>query len=53
MLLAHDSKYLKTEADLKMLHDPQMKEWVEAYAQDQTLFFNNYAKAHVKVSERG
>ena len=39
VLLGHESKYLKTEADLKLLHDPEMKEWVEAYAQDQTLFF--------------
>lgn len=53
LLLAHDSKYLKTEADLALLHDPEMKKWVEAYADDQTLFFENYAKAHVKISERG
>ena len=26
---------------------------MEAYAQDQDLFFRNYAKAHVKVSELG
>lgn len=53
VLLAHDSKYLKTEADLKLLHDPELKKWVEAYADDQTLFFENYAKAHVKLSEQG
>ena len=53
LLLAHDSRYLKTEADLNMLHDPEMKKWVEAYADDQTLFFENYAKAHVKLSEQG
>jgi hypothetical protein len=28
-----------------------MKHWVEAYAQDQDLFFTNYAKAHVALSE--
>jgi len=27
------------------------KKWVEAYAQDQDLFFTNYAKAHVALSE--
>ena len=26
---------------------------MEAYAQDQDLFFRNYAKAHVRVSELG
>ena len=31
----------------------QLKNWVEAYADDQDLFFRNYAKAHVKVSELG
>ena len=53
VLMGHDSNYLKTEADLKLLEDSETKEWVEAYAQDQNLFFENYAKAHVKVSERG
>jgi len=53
VLLAHDSKYLKTEADLKLLQDSEQREWVEAYAQDENLFFANYAAAHVKVSERG
>lgn len=28
-----------------------MKSWVEAYAEDQDLFFTNWARAHVKVSE--
>ena len=53
VLLGHDSLYLKTDADLNLLRDPQLKEWVEAYAQDQNLFFDNYARAHVKVSEMG
>jgi L-ascorbate peroxidase len=53
VLLGHDSKYLKTEADLKLLANSETKQWVEAYAQDQNLFFENYAKAHVKISERG
>ena len=53
ILLGHESKYLKTEADLKLLHDPELKSWCEAFAQDQNLFFEEYAKAHVKVSEHG
>jgi L-ascorbate peroxidase len=53
VLVGHESRYLKTEADLKLLHEPELKEWVEKYAEDQNLFFEQYAKAHVKVSERG
>ena len=53
VLLGYNSKYLKTPADLKLLDDPSLKEWVEKYAEDETLFFENYAKAHVKVSEKG
>jgi len=30
-----------------------MREYVEAYAQDELLFFDNYAKAQVKISEIG
>ena len=53
VLLGHNSIYLKTEADLRLLQDSELKQWVETYAQDQTLFFENYARAHVKISERG
>ena len=53
VLLGSNSKYLKTEADLKLLQNADLKVWVEKYAEDQNLFFENYAKAHVKVSERG
>ena len=35
------------------MQDSELKQWVEAYAQDQKLFFENYARAHVKISERG
>lgn len=53
VLLGQDSRYLKTDADLRLLHDTQCREWVEKYANDQNLFFENYAKAHVKLSEMG
>lgn len=49
LLLGHDSKYFSTEHDHKLVH--QHRKWVEAYAQDQNLFFANYAKAHVNLSE--
>ena len=53
LLLRDQSKYFKTEADQKLVQNAQLKSWVEAYAEDQDLFFQNYAKAHVKVSEVG
>ena len=53
LMLRDQSKYYKTEADLKLMQSDSLKNWVEAYAQDEELFFSNYAKAHVKVSELG
>lgn len=53
LLLKDQSKYYRTEADLKLMQSSNLRNWVEAYAQDQDLFFRNYAKAHVKVSEIG
>ena len=53
LLLKDQSKYYRTEADLKLIQSSNLRSWVEAYAQDQDLFFRNYAKAHVKVSEIG
>jgi hypothetical protein len=51
LLLGDQSKYYKTDADRRLIHDDKFKSWVQAYADDQTLFFVNYAKAHTKVSE--
>jgi L-ascorbate peroxidase len=53
VLLGRESRYLKTDADLSLLDNSEHRNWVEAYAQDQNLFFTNYARAHVKVSEMG
>ena len=53
LLLGSNSRYLKTEADLNLLNNPEFKQWVKAYAQDQNLWFTAYAKAHIKVSEMG
>ena len=47
------SMYFKSDADLKLVQNASLKTWVEAYAQDEELFFRNFAKAHVKISERG
>ena len=53
LLLGEKSKYHKTEADMKLVQTPELRQWVERYADDQEFFFENYAKAHVKLSERG
>lgn len=53
VLLRDQSKYFKSEADLKLVQNAQLKTWVEAYAQDEELFFRNFAKAFVRVSETG
>lgn len=53
VLLGANSKYLKTEADLALMASPEHKQWVQTFAEDQNLFFETYARAHVKVSEMG
>jgi len=53
VLLRDQSKYFKSEADLKLVQNAHLKTWVEAYAQDEELFFRNFAKAFVRVSETG
>jgi len=52
ILLGEKSKYFQAEADMRLVQTPELRSWVEKYADDQELFFTNYAKAHVKLSER-
>jgi L-ascorbate peroxidase len=53
-LLNHeDSKYLQTEADLKLLQDRESHEFVKIFADNQELWFEVYARAHAKFSEQG
>jgi len=52
-MLGDRSKYLKTPADLMLLENGEHRRLVEMYAQDQNLFFEHYAAAHVKMSEFG
>lgn len=53
LLLGDKSRYFSSESDQRLVSQPELRHWVEAYAQDQDLFFINYAKAHVKASEKG
>ena len=50
-MMGRDSKYYRTQHEDVLLANEEHKKWVEAYAQDNELFFTNYAKAHVALSE--
>lgn len=52
LLLGEKSKHFQSEADLRLVQTPELRAWVEKYAGDQELFFTNYARAHVKLSEQ-
>merc|ERR1712046_412917 len=41
----------RTQSEDALLANPDHKHWVEAFAQDEALFFTKYANAHVAVSE--
>jgi hypothetical protein len=34
LMLGDQSKYFRTDADRRLLHDSKLKPWVETYAQD-------------------
>lgn len=53
VLLGDRSKFLKTPSEHLLVETSEMKRFVEMYAQDQNLFFDHYAQAHVKMSEFG
>ena len=53
-LLGRRSKaLLRLPTDEALLTEPTMKFWVEKFAKDSSLFFQEYAKAHKKLSELG
>jgi len=52
LMLGDKSKYFQSDSDLRLMQTPELKSWVEKYAEDQELFFENYARAHVKLSEQ-
>lgn len=53
VLLGERSKYLKTGGELLLARDPEMRAVCQAFADDERLFFAEYAQAHVKMSELG
>ena len=52
-LLNEKSRYIKLDDDRSLLKDPNLKQHVEAFADDQELFFQTFARAFQKVSEFG
>jgi L-ascorbate peroxidase len=53
VLMGDQSKYLKTQGEVLLASDAQLRQVCEEYAQDERLFFSEYASAHVKMSELG
>jgi len=40
-------------SDVALIQDPKMKVWVEKYAADEKLFFDDFSKAWIKLIENG
>ena len=40
-------------SDLALLSDPEFRKWVEAYAKDEKLFFDDFSKAFAKLLALG
>lgn len=53
VLLGDRSKYLKTGGEILLANDAELRSICEQFAQDEQLFFKEYALAHVKMSELG
>jgi L-ascorbate peroxidase len=53
VILGDRSKYLRTKAEILLGTDPELRSYCEEFAQDQNLWFLEYAAAHVKMSELG
>lgn len=50
-LLREENIYYRNEHDIRLLQNPATKEWIEKYAEDEELFFKNFATAYVALSE--
>lgn len=47
------TKLMMLPTDIALVEDPKFKVWVEKYAKDQKLFFNDFAKAFGKLIDLG
>ena len=48
-----DPELLKLPTDKALMEDPEFNKYVQVYAKDQNKFFEDYVKAHLKLSELG
>jgi L-ascorbate peroxidase len=48
-----DKGLLRLPSDEALLSDSGMRQWVEKFAKDKQVFFEEYSKAHQKLSELG
>jgi L-ascorbate peroxidase len=53
VLLGDKTKFLRTPVEIYLGEDKKLRTICETFAQDQELFFDTYARAHVKMSELG
>ena len=53
LLHKKNSGLLRLPTDDALLTEPELKTWVEKFAKDNQLFFDEYRKAHQKLSELG
>jgi L-ascorbate peroxidase len=53
MASKHDEHLLKLPTDLALLQDQSFREHVKRFAEDENVFFREYAAAHVRMSEAG
>ena len=53
LMLGDKSKHMKTESDWELVNNDRYRPFVEQYAQDKELFFEDYAIAHEKLGSTG
>ena len=52
-LLTEKTRYIKLDDDKSLLTDKSFRKYVEIFAEDNSLFFDTFARAFSKVSEFG
>lgn len=52
-MLGDRSKFYRTKAEILLGTDAELRRYCEEFAQDENLWFTEYASAHVKMSEFG
>jgi cytochrome c peroxidase len=48
-----DKELMMLPADMSLIKDPKFREWVEKYAEDKDLFYDDFAKVFAKLLELG